>query len=152
MKFHSDLHKNYISCFPALPISNNIPSIFPQQQKLLTLLTELQPTIQSFFQNPNQDSTQKLHDILQKIINLLESLSYITPIKFSIRTLQKLIINLKEPLSSLQEISQLFQLFFQSLISISYIYIFSSDVLENLYQLILQNSINSIVSTGATGP
>ncbi|MFQ6340832.1 hypothetical protein ACLNAL_30985 [Bacillus sp. AF62] len=53
MKFHSDLHKNYISCFLALPISNNIPSIFPQQQKLLTLLTELQPTIQSFFQNPN---------------------------------------------------------------------------------------------------
>ncbi|MBG9535234.1 hypothetical protein ABE43_00210, partial [Bacillus thuringiensis] len=152
MKSHSNSHKNYIPCFPAFPISDNTPSTFPQQQKLLTLLTELQLTTQSFFQNPNEDSTQKLLDILQKIINLLEPLSYITPIKFSINTLQKLIINLKEPLSPLQEISQLFQLFFQSLISISYVYKFSPDILENLYQLILQNSINSIVSTGATGP
>lgn len=151
MKYHPNDPNYPPHCFPAFSVgqSDCCPptTLFspPQQSQILQLLQSLNPALQAFFADPNEQTSTALQAILQPLLSLLQQLQPQTPqTQYAIRTLQQLLSQLQDPALPIESIAQSVQLLFDALTAVGQSSNLAESGLQALYTLILQGLQNSI--------
>ncbi|MGG3047148.1 collagen-like repeat preface domain-containing protein, partial [Bacillus anthracis] len=151
MKYHPNDPNYPPHCFPAFSVGQSdccppTTLFFPQQQsQLLQLLQSLNPALQAFFTDPNEQTSTALQAILQPLLALLQQLQPQTPqTQYAIRNLQQLLSQLQDPTLPIQSIAQSVQLLFDALTTVGQSSNLATGGLQALYTLILQGLQNSI--------
>ncbi|KXY15754.1 hypothetical protein [Bacillus sp. FSL K6-0067] len=144
MNYHS-YHPSH--CQPAFPVFQSEgcsnPTHFGTQQQLLQLLTAVPSALQFFFQNPNPSMSQYLQQILIPFLQLLEQIPSTPQTQYAMNVLQQLLADLQDSNLPTVKISELAQLFLESLIPIVQCSNLTSQFLQTLNPLFTQGILNS---------
>ena len=151
--YELDCNKHKFNCHPPIfssPVcpesSCCTPAFFStaQTQELIGLFPSLNTALTAFFQNPDATTASSLRSVLQSFSTLLQGINKTPDIQLSLQILQQLITALQQPNLAIETISQLSQIFLQSLSLVVSCSTIPSSFLPIIFQLLVKGMTSSI--------